>query len=296
MIFSSDNWAGAHPAIAANLTRHAAGFAAAYGNSDLDRKVAKTFGEIFERDVSVFFVGTGTAAYSLSMTACARPGGVAFCHEEAHMIADECGAPEYFSGGARLCPVPGANGKMDPAALAAAIDRYPAEFLHAGQPMAVSITQATEIGTAYSLGEIDAVAAICRGHGLPLHMDGARFANALVALGTTPAEMTWKRGVGIVSFGGTKDGCWCAEAIVVLDPDLAPTCLSCTSAPRSFSRNRASSPRSSRPISQTTFGWRLRGTPTRWPRGLPRCFENRAARASPGSPTPTRSSPSYRRR
>ena len=221
MIFSSDNWAGAHPAIAANLTLHAAGFAAAYGNSDLDRNVAKTFSEIFERNVSVFFVGTGTAANSLSMTACARPGGVAFCHEEAHMIADECGAPEYFSGGARLCPVPGANGKMDPAALAAAIDRYPAEFLHAGQPMAVSLTQASEIGTAYSLGEIDAVAAVCRGHGLPLHMDGARFANALVALGTTPAEMTWKRGVGIVSFGGTKNGCWCAEAIVVLDPDLA---------------------------------------------------------------------------
>lgn len=218
MIFSSDNWAGAHPKIAESLVRHAGGFAAAYGNSDLDRKVEATFSEIFERDVAVFFVATGTAANSLAMTACNRPGGVAFCHSEAHMVADECGAPEYFTGGARLCPVPGGNGRMDPATLEAAITRYPAQFIHSGQPMAVSITQATEIGTTYSLAEIETIAQICKARGLPLHMDGARFANALVSLDVTPAEMTWKRGVDLVSFGGTKNGCWCAEALVVLDP------------------------------------------------------------------------------
>lgn len=221
MIFSSDNWAGAHPKIAESLVRHADGFASAYGSSDLDKQVYATFSELFEREVAVFFVATGTAANSLAMTACNRPGGVAFAHSEAHMLADECGAPEYFSGGGRLCPVAGELGRIAPDALENAIDRYPAQFVHSGQPMAVSITQASEIGTVYSLDQIDAIAEICKARGLPLHMDGARFANALVALDTTPAEMTWKRGVDLVSFGGTKNGCWCAEALVVLDPAKA---------------------------------------------------------------------------
>lgn len=221
MIFSSDNWAGAHPQIAESLLRHAGGYAPAYGASDLDRKVADTFSALFERDVEVFFVATGTASNSLAMAACNRPGGVAFCHSEAHLIADECGATEHFTGGGRLAPVPGTLGRMDPVALNAAIDRYPAEFVHSGQPMAVSITQATEIGTLYALDEIDTIAEICRARGVPLHMDGARFANALAALDVSPAEMTWKRGVDLVSFGGTKNGCWCAEALIVLDPAKA---------------------------------------------------------------------------
>lgn len=220
MNFASDNWAGAHPAIAAALAEHATGFSAAYGAGELDRKVEQTFSEIFEREVSVYFVATGTAANALSMTAVARPGGVVFAHREAHMIEDEGGAPEYLTGGARLCPVGGRLGRIDPAALDRAIRRYPAEFVHAGQPMAVSITQASEVGTVYSLEEVAAVAAVCRAHGLPLHMDGARFANALAALGCTPAEMSWKSGVDILSFGGTKNGCWCAEALVVLDPGI----------------------------------------------------------------------------
>lgn len=221
MIFSSDNWAGAHPAITANLARHSADFSPAYGSSELDRKVGDTFNRVFEREVEVFFVATGTAANALSLALCNRPGGVAFCHSEAHMIADECGAPEYLTGGARLCPVPGQSGRMAPDALEAAIARYPAQFVHAGQPMAVSITQATEIGTVYALDDIAALAEVCARNGLPFHMDGARFANALVTLGASAADMTWKRGVDIVSFGGTKNGCWCAEAIVVMDPEKA---------------------------------------------------------------------------
>jgi threonine aldolase len=222
MNFASDNWAGAHPQIAESLARHAQGFAAAYGNSDLDRQVEAKFSEIFEREVEVFYVATGTAANSLSMTAFAKPGGVFFTHRESHMIADECGAPEYLSGGGRLCPVDGPLGRMDPAGLEAAIGRYPAQFVHSGQPAAISVTQSSEIGTVHSLDQLDAVAEIARRHKLPLHMDGARFANALVSLGCSPAEMTWKRGVDIVSFGGTKNGCWCAEAIVVLNPQAAP--------------------------------------------------------------------------
>lgn len=137
------------------------------------------------------------------------------------MTEDEAGAPEYFTGGARLCPVDGPLGRIDPANLDAAIARYPAEFIHSGRPMAISITQATEIGTVYGLDDIDAVAEVARRHNLPLHMDGARFANALVSLDCSPAEMTWKRGVDLLSFGGTKNGCWCAEAVVLFDPGMA---------------------------------------------------------------------------
>jgi threonine aldolase len=221
MFFASDNWAGAHKSIAERLLAESAGFAAAYGVSDLDRKVEARFCEIFEREVAVFFVATGTAANSLSLASVQRPGGVAFCHSEAHVIEDECGAPEFFSGSARLVPVPGEAGKIDPAALSARIAGFPEDAVHHGRATAVTITQATEIGTVYSLPEIGEISAIARKRGLALHMDGARFANALVALNATPAEMTWKRGVDILSFGGTKNGCWCAEAIVFFDPGKA---------------------------------------------------------------------------
>ncbi|HEV7309843.1 low specificity L-threonine aldolase [Ensifer sp.] len=217
MIFSSDNWAGAHPAIAESLMTHAGGYASAYGTSELDRKVEKKFAEIFERDVAVFFVATGTAANSLSLASANRAGGIAFGHREAHVIADECGAPEFFAHGSRLRPVDGPRGKMDAARLEVEIRRFPLDNVHGGQPAAVTLTQATESGTVYSLAEIDAIATVAKAHKLPVHMDGARFANALVGLGATPAEMTWKRGVDLVSFGGTKNGCWCAEALVLFD-------------------------------------------------------------------------------
>jgi threonine aldolase len=183
--------------------------------------VERTFSEIFERDVAVFFVGTGTAANSLALSSFNRPGGQVFCHREAHVNVDECNAPEFFAAGAKLQPVDGPAGKMPADALAAAIARFPPDFVHGGQPMAVTVTQATEAGTAYTLDEIAALGAVAREAGLPLHMDGARFANALVHLTATPAEMTWKRGVDILSFGGTKNGCWCAEALVLFDPAQA---------------------------------------------------------------------------
>ncbi|CAA9891934.1 Low specificity L-threonine aldolase [Candidatus Methylobacter favarea] len=221
MIFASDNWAGAHPAITRRLSDEAAGFSVPYGASELDHVVEKKFNELFEREVAVFFVATGTAANSLALAAVNRPGGVSFCHREAHMIEDECGAPEFFTHGARLAPVDGENGKIDPQSLKSEIYRFPPGFIHAGQPMAISITQATEIGTLYHPDEILAISEIAKNNGLPLHMDGARFANALVALNLSPAEMTWKRGVDIVSFGATKNGCWCAEALVFMHPEMA---------------------------------------------------------------------------
>ncbi len=221
MYFSSDNWAGAHPAIARRLLEASEGFASAYGTSDLDRKVEARFSDVFEKDVAVFFVGTGTAANSLALASVTKPGGVTFCHDEAHIHTDECGAPGFFAHGARLHPVAGENAKIDPQALAAAIARFPEGGVHFGQAAAVSITQATEFGTVYTLDEIEAVRQVTSARGLPLHMDGARFANALAALGCSPAEMTWKRGVDILSFGGTKNGCWMAEALVFFDRDMA---------------------------------------------------------------------------
>ncbi|MBD9354943.1 threonine aldolase family protein [Methylomonas albis] len=221
MNFASDNWAGAHPAISERLLTASAGFSAPYGASALDRKIEQQFNELFEREVAVYFVSTGTAANSLALAAVNRPGGVSFCHREAHMLEDECGAPEFFTHGARLAPVDGDNGKIDPDNLQAEIMRFPPNFVHAGQPMAVSITQATEIGTLYQPEEIAAIADVAHTHSLPLHMDGARFANALVSLQLTPAEMSWKLGVDIVSFGATKNGCWCAEALVFMHPAQA---------------------------------------------------------------------------
>ena len=220
MFFASDNWAGAHPDIAAALSAAAAGFDPAYGSGAWDKRVADRFNEIFEKEVAVFFVATGTAANSLSLASVAKTGGVVFCHPDAHIREDECGAPDFFSA-MRLHPVDGAYGKMDAGNLQDAIAHYPEGFVHAGRPAAVSITQTTEIGTLHTTDEIEAIAELAHSHGLPLHMDGARFANALVALDCSPADMTWRRGVDLLSFGGTKNGCWCAEAVVLFDPSRA---------------------------------------------------------------------------
>jgi len=221
MFFASDNWAGAAPEIVEAVVREAAGFAASYGVSDTDRAIEARFSELFEREVAVFFVATGTAANSLGLAAVGKPGGAVFCHREAHIVEDECGAVEFQTGGARLMQLDGPDGKLVPKVVERAIDRLPPGFVHAGQPMAVSITQATEAGTAYSIAEIEEIAGICRERRLPLHMDGSRFANALVHLGVSPAEMTWRAGIDILSFGATKNGCICAEALIFFDPSMA---------------------------------------------------------------------------
>ncbi|MEM7068572.1 MAG: low specificity L-threonine aldolase [Pseudomonadota bacterium] len=221
MLFGSDNWAGAAPQIVDSLAKHAQGHAVAYGDGDLDAQVEATFKEVFETDCHVFFVGTGTAANNLAFASTMKPGGVGFCHSEAHITANEGGGPEAASGGGRLCTVEGDQGKMSASALRNAVADYPQEFNHFGRGTMVSITQTTEAGTYYSLEEIAAIGNIAKDNDLATHMDGARFANALVALGCSPADMTWRNGVDMVSFGGTKNGCWCAEALVVFDDALA---------------------------------------------------------------------------
>ena len=291
MFFASDNWAGAHPAINERLLKESTRFAAAYGTSDLDRAIEHRFNEIFEREVAVFFVATGTAANSLALASLAKPGGVTFAHSEAHVIEDECGAPDFFSG-MRMSPVDGALGKMDPAHLKSRIARYPQDAVHHGRATAVTVTQATEVGSIYTLPEIEAIAAIAHENGLPLHMDGARFANALVHLDVSPAEMTWKRGVDVLSFGGTKNGCWCAEAIVFFDPAMARELpfLRKRSAQLSSFPSRDLSLPSSKPISRTAFGSTSPATPTPWPTAYAPASTPPTAPARPGGQTATRSS------
>jgi len=221
MQFFSDNWAGAAPEVMASLAAEARRYGTAYGDSALDREIEQRFSKIFEREVAVFFVGTGSAANGLAMAAVNRPGGVIFCHRDSHMIEGECGGVEFLTGGARLLGIAGAHAKIDSALLEAALAPFDPPSVHGGQPMAISITQQNEAGGIYGIAEITKIAAVAKRRGLPLHMDGARFANALVRLEVTPAEMTWKAGVDILSFGATKNGCIAAEALVFFDPPKA---------------------------------------------------------------------------
>jgi len=217
MNFASDNWAGAAPQIARALAEGAGGFAAAYGTADIDRAVEARIGEIFEREVAVLAVGTGSAANSLALALAMKPGGIALAHEGAHVIEDECGGPELAMGGGRIEAVGGPLGKIDASLLEAKAARFDPPFVHHGRAVALTLTQATECGTVYTVDEISRLAAMARRIGLTVHMDGARFANALVSLDATPAQMTWKAGIDVLSFGGTKNGCWCAEALVLFD-------------------------------------------------------------------------------
>ncbi|MET0745762.1 MAG: beta-eliminating lyase-related protein, partial [Microvirga sp.] len=220
MNFASDNIVGASAPVLEAIVRHNGGAMAAYGNDDITRRVRTTFCELFERDVAVFFVTTGTAANALSLSAAVPPWGLCVCHREAHVIDDECGAPEFFTQGAKLVGLPGTGSKLDAGEVASLLGRLPRSAKQM-PPKALSISQATESGMVYGLGEIGALGEVCRGHGLGFHMDGARFANALVGLDVSPADMTWRQGVDILSFGGTKNGCLMAEAIVVFAPALA---------------------------------------------------------------------------
>ncbi len=221
MNFCSDNTAGAAPEIMAALADANAGQATSYGDDDLTGRLAERFGEVFETDVAVFPVATGTAANALALAAMAPPFGAIYCHREAHIAVDECGAPEFYSGGAKLVPLDGANGKLDAEGLAGVLAGAGAGVVHHVQPAALSLTQQTECGTVYGVDEVAALCEVARGHGIGAHMDGARFANALVHLGCAPADVTWRAGVEVLSFGATKNGALAAEAIVVFKPELA---------------------------------------------------------------------------
>jgi threonine aldolase len=222
MHFASDNTGPVHPKVMEALVRANDGYAMPYGNDGLSREVADRIREVFEApEAAVHLVATGTAANALILATMAKPWSTIFCAPHAHINEDECNAPEFYTGGAKLTLVDGTDAKIGPEQLAAAIAAEENRGVHGPQRGPVSITQATEKGTVYALDEIRAIAEVARRHGLGLHMDGARFSNALVRLGCSPAEMTWKAGVDAVSFGGTKNGLLGVEAAVIFDPALA---------------------------------------------------------------------------
>jgi threonine aldolase len=225
MDFRSDNVAGAAPEIMAALAAANVGDASAYGADDWSTELDGAFSVLFDRECKVFPVATGTAANVLSL-ACISPGyGAIYCHQDSHIVVDECNAPEFYTGGAKLVTLPGDHGKIDLAALKQALAQGWAGLQHNPQPAAVSITQATELGTLYSPDEIADIAALCREHGMRLHMDGARFANAVAGLNCAAADITWRAGVDVLSFGATKNGAMAAEAVVFFRPELAETFL-----------------------------------------------------------------------
>ena len=222
MNFASDNTAGVAPEIMAALARANDGFALGYGNDDVTRRVEKKFSELFKRDVAVFLVPTGTAANALALAQMTPPWGAVLCHRQAHIAVDECGAPEFFGGGIKLVELPGDNGKIAADTLKASLGKASQWGPpHHVTPAAVSVSQATEAGTIYRAQEIQALADIAHGHGVAVHMDGARFGNALARLNIAPDEATWKAGVDVLSFGATKGGAMAAEAVIFFDPKRA---------------------------------------------------------------------------
>ena len=221
MFFGSDNTGPVHPRIMNALAEANTGYASPYGADPLMDEVRTAIRDIFEApEATVYLVATGTAANALALACYTQPWQTIFCASVAHIEEDECNAPEFYAGAAKLTLIP-TEDKMAPEALRAAIAARTAGDVHTPQRGPVSITQVTERGGVHSLEELRALTAVAREFDCPVHMDGARFANALVALGCTPAEMTWKSGVDVVSFGGTKNGCLGVEAVIFFDPDKA---------------------------------------------------------------------------
>ncbi|MEY4270842.1 MAG: hypothetical protein RLZZ58_2058 [Pseudomonadota bacterium] len=210
--FFSDNAAPVHPAVMAALDR-ANHVDTAYDGDALSSRLNAAFSDLFETACDVVWVSTGTAANSIALAQFAQPWQGVLCHEDAHIEVDECGAPAFYSGGAKLMLLPGAGAKIDPDALTARLAGIRND-VHQVQPAAISITNASEYGLAWRPAEVAAIGDIARGHGLKLHMDGARFANALAHVGCTPADVTWRAGVDALSFGLTKNGAMMAEALV----------------------------------------------------------------------------------
>jgi threonine aldolase len=214
--FKSDNTAPVAAEILAAIAAANDGYAAGYGDDDWSQRLNARYSALFAHDVRVFPVVSGTAANALALATLVPPYGAILTHAEAHIVRDECGAPEFMSGGARLILIDGPGAKLTPAAIERTLAANPTA-VHTVQPRAVSITQATELGTVYTPAEVRALADCAHRHGLALHMDGARFANAVAALGCAPGDVTAAAGVDVLSFGASKNGAMSAEAVVFFD-------------------------------------------------------------------------------
>ena len=217
--FASDNYAGICPEALQALLAANAGDAPAYGDDEWTRRVSDRLRELFATDCDIYFVFNGTAANSLALASLCQSYHGVICHELAHVETDECGGPEFFSNGSKLLPAKGENGKLTPEAVLEVITRR--SDIHYPKPRVVTLTQATEVGTLYRPTEIAAIADLAHQHGLRVHMDGARFANAVAAQDVAPADLTWRAGVDVLCFGGTKMGLPVGEAVVFFDRALA---------------------------------------------------------------------------
>jgi threonine aldolase len=223
MFFTSDNAAGAHPKILSALACAAEGQAMAYGNDPLTARVEARIREVFEApEARAYLVATGTAANSLTLACLCPPWATVYTHDGSHIENDECAAPEFYTGGAKLTLIGGDGAKIDPAALTAKLAMAAPHGVHNVQNGALSITQATELGAVYTPAETERLTAIAHAAGMGVHMDGTRFANAVARLGCTPAEASWKAGVDILCLGATKNGALAAEAVVIFDPEKTP--------------------------------------------------------------------------
>jgi threonine aldolase len=222
MFFTSDNAAGVHPDILAAVVRASQGPAMAYGNDPVTARVEDRIRETFEApEARAYLVATGTAANSLALACLCPPWATVYAHQGSHIETDECAAPEFFTGGAKLTLLGGDDARIDAAGLAEKIRTATPHDVHNVQPGAVSITQATELGAIYSLDEVARLTGIAHDAGMSAHMDGTRFANAVARLGCTPAEASWKAGVDILCLGATKNGAMAAEAVIIFDPARA---------------------------------------------------------------------------
>ena len=221
MNFASDNAAPTSPEILQALLDANTGFVPSYGQDSWTKKFTAQARDLFETDLLAYPVATGTAANALALATLVRPFGAVLCYEEAHIATDEAGAPEFFMGGAKLLTLPSSDGRIQPMQIESAVLRAADGGIHHVQPEAVSITQATEWGTVYDVDQVSSLSAAARRRGLHVHMDGARFANALVHLGCSAAELTWKAGVDVLSFGATKNGALAAEAVIFFNPAIA---------------------------------------------------------------------------
>ena len=222
MRFASDNAGPVHPKVMEALAMANEGWALPYGNDGSTRQAVDKVRDVFDApDAAVYFVATGSAANAILLGTMTAPFQTVFCTAQAHIHEDECNAPEFYTGGAKLTLVASDDARMSPQALETAITAQEGGNVHGPQPGPVSVTQVTERGTVYTLDQLGALAQVAKAHELPVHLDGARFANALVALGTTPADMTWRLGIDAVSFGGTKNGLMGVEAAVIFDPEKA---------------------------------------------------------------------------
>jgi len=216
--FASDNVAGACPEVLDAVIKANEGDSTPYGNDQISTELQDKFSEIFEKEVIVFPTASGTAANALALSTMTPSFGNIYCHKLSHINTDECGAPEFYTGGGKLVTLQGIQGKITANELDESVTG--AGIVHHTQPSSVSITQVCETGEVYQLDEIKKISDVAHNHNLNMHMDGARFANALVSLDVTPAEMTWKSGIDVLSFGATKNGCLAAEAIIFFKKDL----------------------------------------------------------------------------